>query len=64
MLLTKRQVKTVRLVAWKVEEAREGIEEKSPKWRRRKKSGLGEKKPGELRFRLWYHDLIGQITDC
>ena len=44
MLLTKRQVKTVRLVAWEVEEAREGIEEKSPKWRRRKKSGLGEKK--------------------
>ena len=46
MLLTKRQVKTVRFVAWEVEEAREGIEEKSPKWRRRKKSGLGEKKTG------------------
>ena len=46
MLLTKRQVKTVRLVAWEVEEAREGIEEKSPKWRERKESGLAEKKTG------------------
>ena len=46
MLLTKRQVKTVRLVAWKVEEAREGIEEKSPTWRRRNRGGLGEEKTG------------------
>jgi len=43
---------------------REGIEEKSSKWRGRKERGLGEKKAGELGFRFWYHDLIGEITDC
>ena len=63
MLLTKRQIKTAGLIACKVGEGGHGRKVSQVEGAKTEWTG-GEKKPGELGFRFWYHELIGQIAEC
>ena len=63
MLQTKRQIKTAGLIAREVGGGR-ALKKRLPSRGGKNRVDWGRKKPGELGFRFWYHELIGQIAEC